>query len=572
MAIIGQLTLDQVSILEVDSDPSVGGVSAPIGSIATLYDTVNGRLWIKSGGADTAWSIITRLASGTALTPGTIQFTDANGFTTGNAKLTWDDVNARISVGAAALATPQSTIHIDNGTATPSSIRFTVGSTTGQTAGDGFQLGVDAAGNAEIIQRENSAFNFYTNNIRVMRLNASGELIIGTNAVTTDISGLGTFPQFQIIGSSIGDVQMAGIKYGADTLPPVFNLLKSRGVQPAQGLLSPDDEFGRLQFRGSDGNNFQAGASVRAAVDGTAAAGSMPGRLILMTTPTGSTAPVERIRIDQAGNVGIGNIVPTRQLDVAGTLRIRGGSPSIGNVLQTLEQGTVTGLADWTDPNDINEQITFADDFIHDVQAGTLVGIGWILAANGGTVTSPTTNVDSLHPGIVQLNTTGVQQPLIYLNSNSNISGGGTSRYQMLVKTPAALPTGTQNYIIRAGTGDNIANNATDYVNGIYFEFPASGTTAIQCKTAAANTRTTTSSGVNWTVNTWYLLEFTTTPGSVVFRINGNIVATNTTNIPAGATNYYGPIFKLMKTAGATAVAFYIDAFRWTKYYNGNRY
>lgn len=572
MAILGQITVDELSILSVDADPSVSGVVAAVGSIAMLDDDTNGRIWLKTGAGNTAWSIVPRLANGTAFVPGAVIFADANGFLTGNtARIYWDAANNRLALGANAPATPQSTIHIDRGNATGGHVRFTAGTTTGVTAGDGTEFGIDDTGAAEIRQYENSPINFLTNNSRIAQFSAAGQLILGVGASPVDITGLAVVPAFQIIGTAGAATQMAGIQFSADTLPPVFSLLKSRGALNTQGLLSADDELGRLQFRGSDGVNFQAGASVRAAVDGTAAAGSMPGRLIMMTTPTGATTPVERIRITQAGDVGIGNIVPTRMLDVNGTVRFRGGSPSIGKVLQTPD---TTGDANWNDIDDINSQVTFADDFIHDIQAATLVGIGWILVANGGIISSPTTNVNAVHPGIVQLLADSANDaPLIYLNSNSNISGGGTSKYQMLIKTPAALPTGTENYIMRMGTGDNIAQNATDFQNGIYFEFPASGTTQIQCKTAAANTRTTTPSGVVWTVNTWYLLEFTTSPGSVVFSINGNVVATNTTNIPSGATNYYGPIFKLVKTLGsAVDPSLYIDAFRWTKYYSGNRY
>lgn len=308
MAITGQLTLNEILIIEVDADPSVGGVSAPIGSIALLDDNTNGRMWIKSGATDTSWAIITRHIDGTPLTQGGILYASSQGFIQQNpTQFFWDINNIRLGVGT---NSPQSKVHIDSGTGTASAIKFTAGATTGQTSGDGFNIGIDSAGDADIRQNENSNINFYTNGSRTMRLNNGGELIIGNGATTVDISGLSSFPQFQIIGSNIGDVQMAAIKYGADTLPPVFNLLKSRGTAQSQGLLSADDEFGRLQFRGSDGVNFQAGASVRAAVDGTASAGSMPGRLIFMTTPSGSTLPLEHMRITSAGQVAIGTTTP----------------------------------------------------------------------------------------------------------------------------------------------------------------------------------------------------------------------------------------------------------------------
>ena len=58
MAIKGQLTLDELNIIEVNADPSVGGqgVFAPVGSIALLDDDVDtAGLWLKATTADTGW-------------------------------------------------------------------------------------------------------------------------------------------------------------------------------------------------------------------------------------------------------------------------------------------------------------------------------------------------------------------------------------------------------------------------------------------------------------------------------------------------------------------------------------
>lgn len=55
MALKSQITIDQLNILEVDADPSVGGqgVFAPVGSLA-LIDGLAG-LWLKSNTNDTDW-------------------------------------------------------------------------------------------------------------------------------------------------------------------------------------------------------------------------------------------------------------------------------------------------------------------------------------------------------------------------------------------------------------------------------------------------------------------------------------------------------------------------------------
>jgi hypothetical protein len=60
MAVVtGLITVNGKEILEVDADPGAGpGTPAPIASLALYDDGSAGSLYIKSGAADTAWSII----------------------------------------------------------------------------------------------------------------------------------------------------------------------------------------------------------------------------------------------------------------------------------------------------------------------------------------------------------------------------------------------------------------------------------------------------------------------------------------------------------------------------------
>ena len=88
-----------------------------------------------------------------------------------------------------------------------------------------------------------------------------------------------------------------------------------------QAIVSSGDSLGGIGFNGDDGTNFIAAASITAVVDGTPGTNDMPGRLVFNTTPDGSDTPVERVRITNAGDVGVGVTAPATKLDVLGTIQ-----------------------------------------------------------------------------------------------------------------------------------------------------------------------------------------------------------------------------------------------------------
>ena len=63
-----------------------------------------------------------------------------------------------------------------------------------------------------------------------------------------------------------------------------------------------------IRFLGYDGTNYDTpAAAIFASVDGTPGENDMPGRLTFSTTADGASSPTERLRIDSAGNLGVGN-------------------------------------------------------------------------------------------------------------------------------------------------------------------------------------------------------------------------------------------------------------------------
>jgi hypothetical protein len=185
-------------------------------------------------------------------------------------------------------------------------------------------------------------------------VNASGNVGIGTQTPTQllDITSDGT-----------AITQLS--RYSTDTTSAASFIRKSRGTLASPTIVSSGDTAGFIAFQAYDGAAFQSVAQISSAVDGTPGAGDTPGRLVISTTPDGSATLVERVRVDNAGNVIIGSgeasatttgntlRAPNRTgTDVAGTnLTIQagngtgtGGSGYIA--LQTAVPGTTGSTAD----------------------------------------------------------------------------------------------------------------------------------------------------------------------------------------------------------------------------------
>lgn len=100
-------------------------------------------------------------------------------------------------------------------------------------------------------------------------------------------------------------------------------LVRTRGTATSPSIVQNSDQIGRIQFLGYNGSTLETAATIQAFVDGTpGASADMPGRLIFATTADGSGTVTERMRIDSAGNVGIGGTANAAAiLDAASTTK-----------------------------------------------------------------------------------------------------------------------------------------------------------------------------------------------------------------------------------------------------------
>jgi hypothetical protein len=132
---------------------------------------------------------------------------------------------------------------------------------------------------------------------------------VGTTAPAAAFHGVGTAAPaalFDVYSNALG------------ALPVVFRA--ARGTPLAPTAVQTDDILGGLAVRGYGTNTFSAGQGqvmFKAAENWTNAAHGT--YLQFTTTPVGGSAWVERMRIDPAGNVGIGTTTPTSKLHVVTT-------------------------------------------------------------------------------------------------------------------------------------------------------------------------------------------------------------------------------------------------------------
>lgn len=139
--------------------------------------------------------------------------------------------------------------------------------------------------------------------------------------------------------------------------------------------------------------------------------------------------------------------------------------------------------------------------------------------------------------------------------------GNGELVFEHLIMIPT-LSTSTERFHIFSGIIINI--NFANPQNAIFFHYDEGGSLSPaspfwKCYTSNAGTRTQTTTSISVTANQWYKLKciINATGTSVSFYIDGNLVATHTTNINNSIS--YALNNSIIKTVGTTARTLYTD-------------
>ena len=126
----------------------------------------------------------------------------------------------------------------------------------------------------------------------------------------------------------------------------VFSGYKANGTISTPTIVANGDEILRFDARGYDGATYVRSASIETYVDGTPGTNDMPGRLVFSTTADGASTPTERMRIDSAGNVGIGGTSGAdTKFQLLGTYPTFGTNTFVQQLSGTSPSGTTNVLS-----------------------------------------------------------------------------------------------------------------------------------------------------------------------------------------------------------------------------------
>ena len=233
------------------------------------------RFWGYDGTSNEQVAAITAIAEGTITTgdvPGRIVFSTRQQSTASVSERMRIDSNGNVGIGT---SSPTATLSV-----------------VANTSSDAVRITQTGAGNALVV--EDSANPDSTPFV----IDASGFVVTGYTA--------------NITGASIqanGGTPFSGIRWNAASTGPSVLIGKSRSATiGTNAIVLSGDTVGNITFTGDDGAAFIPAATITAAIDGTPGTNDMPGRLVFSTTADGASTSTERMRINSAGNVGIGVI------------------------------------------------------------------------------------------------------------------------------------------------------------------------------------------------------------------------------------------------------------------------
>ena len=133
-----------------------------------------------------------------------------------------------------------------------------------------------------------------------LRIDSTGRLLLGTTNITGHAVSSSNNPLLQLESTSTADYARASFIFnGNNGVGPGLWFAKSRGTSIGSNTIINDgDQIGGLFFHAADGTDKHSRcASIEVKIDGAPGANDTPGLIRFLTTPDGSAAAEEKVRI-----------------------------------------------------------------------------------------------------------------------------------------------------------------------------------------------------------------------------------------------------------------------------------
>jgi hypothetical protein len=410
----------------------------------------NGQLLIGNTTGNTLTKATLTAGSGVAITNGTGSITVAVDSTVVTTAQTGTVTSTMIADGTIVDADVNASAAIAGTKISPNFGSQNVVTTGTSTAASLIPTGSSVPGNGVYLPAANSV-GISTNGAQRATIDSSGRLLVGT-ATALNVSASAGLENLQVAGTGANS-NASFSRFSNNAASPNLNFAKSRGTTVnANEILINGDDLGSFRFHGADGTNYTEAVRILAEVDGTPGqvagtfvigteyrilttgttdftligaadsnpgtiftatdvgtgtgtairtAGDMPGRLVFSTTPDNTGAPVERMRLDSSGRLGLGTSSPNEQLEVAGNIHVSGADRSIfnrsNNALtfgtNNTERARITNsgallVGTTATPTGASSGAVVAENRV--VISSTSAGRNQIIADDTGTVTATT--------------------------------------------------------------------------------------------------------------------------------------------------------------------------------------
>lgn len=283
---------------------------------------------------------------------------------------------------------------------------------------------LNASSTGDILQLKNNAATVFT-------VKQTGNVGIGTT------SPIG---KFEVAADGATQIGAFSVYSDNSTHEPLFYLRRGRGTLASPLALQDGDIIGTMRWAGQYGssiNQYTTAAKIEGIARGAFTGSNTPTDLAFYTTPPSSATPVERMRILNNGNIGIGTTAPASLLAVGASSQFR--IDSSGNLTSiTITTGGIDGSNfDASGTLAVGSGNAFQVDSSGNISSSGTTGISLSGAAAGLSFSSAT--------GPHQITTGGISNLALMPGGNVGIGITDPSSYKLQVSGSVGGTTIYQN-------------------------------------------------------------------------------------------------------------------------------